>query len=78
MLSKALNAKRKEALEKLSKNQKMHALKILTDRLGMNSGEMCRFIEGLDSNAYEECPYEDLADAKEDLAAFQVAVEKQK
>lgn len=78
MLERALNAKREEALDKLSENQKMFALEALTDNLGLNSGEMYGFMEGLDRNLEEDCPYEDLAEAEEDLAVIQAAMDKQR
>lgn len=48
MLSKALNAKRDEAMHRLSENQKVFALEILTDSVGLSTGDMCGFMEGLD------------------------------
>lgn len=54
MLSKALGAKRKEALERLTESQKTFALEVLTDSLGMNNREMGWIIEGLDCNIEKE------------------------
>lgn len=76
--TKALNAKREEALDRLTENQKSFALVILTDNLGLDVGELCGFMIDMDTSEYVDCPYEDLADAEEDLAIKMKAVEEKR